>query len=529
MAFKPTVGIDIGTQQIKAVELRPGKTGRLVVTAVGVAPTPVGVMQNNIITDPQLMGQVIKQLLRESGITVKRAVGCVAGQSAVVVRIIEVPKMTDAELKETMRWEVERHVPFAPSETVIDYQPLTSADPMADANPNMEVLLAVAQQDVIANYVDTLFAAGLDPVAIDIEPLAVSRASLDLVDGRPVVRAVAPPRSLTDADAPDFGATPPDAGAHETVAIVNIGASNTDIGIYQDGQLTFPRSLPLAGDSLTRAIADTLGYPPEQAERFKREYAFVQLDRMAVYTGTFYGDEPSFDSPQFTEDSLNFGSGSPSSRRRDLYGETGDNPFDLNTDAPQFDDGNRTQPMSKSLLDLAQRQTPGAGLGATHDDAGFGLPGAADMLGVAPVVDEEQRSQIFEAIAPVLGELATELRRSLDYYRSRAQGRSVDRVLLTGGSASLGNLASFLQHELQVPVLVGDPMAGMDVASKHYDAQYLHLIAPVFAIALGLAARDAVFDANPAPRAAKAPKAPKVKKSKKGDAQTAEPAAPPVS
>ena len=155
MAFKPTVGLDIGTQQIKVVELRPGKSGRLAVTAVGVAPTPVGVLQNNIITDPQLMGQAIKQLLRESGITAKRAVGSVAGQSAVVVRIIEVPKMTDAELKETMRWEVERHVPFAPSETVIDYQPLASADPMAEANPNMEVLLAVAQQDVIANFVDT--------------------------------------------------------------------------------------------------------------------------------------------------------------------------------------------------------------------------------------------------------------------------------------------------------------------------------------------------------------------------------------
>ena len=290
MAFKPTVGIDIGSQQIKAVEMRPGKGGRLAVTAVGVAPTPAGVMQNNIITDPPLMGQAVKQLLRESGITVKRAVGSVTGQSAVVVRIIEVPKMTDAELKETMRWEVERHVPFAPSETVIDYQPLVNTDPMGVSNPNMEVLLAVAQQDVISNYVDTLFAAGLDPVAIDIEPLAVSRATLDLVDGRPVARAAVsrPPNPETG----PYDGMPMDAGPHETVAVVNIGATNTDIAIYQDGQLAFPRSLPLAGDSLTRAIADLLGYPPEQAERVKRDIAAVQLDRMAVYTGTYYGDEP---------------------------------------------------------------------------------------------------------------------------------------------------------------------------------------------------------------------------------------------
>ena len=514
MPFKPTVGLDIGTQQIKAVELRPGKGGRLTVTAVGVAPTPVGVMQNNIITDPQLMGQAVKQLLRESGISVKRAVGSVAGQSAVVVRIIEVPKMTDAELKETMRWEVERHVPFAPSETVIDYQPLASADPAAANNPNMEVLLAVAQQDVIANYVDTLFAAGLDPVAIDIEPLAVARAALDLVDGRPVVRA-APPLAPANAD---YGTAPLDDGPHETVAIVNIGATNTDICIYQDGQLAFPRSLPLAGDSLTRTIADMLGYPPEQAERLKRENAFVQLDRMAVYTGTYYGEEPSFESPQFTDDGLNFSSGGPSSRLRGP--EAGANPFDLGNDGPQFDDLNRTQPMSSRILNLAQPQPPGEGLASTPPgDAGFTMPGAG------PAVNEEQRNQIFEAIAPVLGELATELRRSLDYYRSRAQGRSVDRVLLTGGTASLGNLAPFLQHELQVPVLVADPLAGMEVTAKHYDAQYLRMIAPVFAVALGLAARDAVFEANPAPRPAKPARA-----SKKAPASpSGEATVPPVS
>ncbi len=502
MAFKPTVGLDIGSQQIKAVELKPGKGGRLTVTAIGVAPTPVGVMQNNIITDPSLMGQAVKQLLRESGITTKRVIGSVAGQSAVVVRIIEVPRMTDAELKETMRWEVERHVPFAPNETVIDYQPLVSTDPMAASNPNMEVLLAVAQQDIISNFVDAIFAAGQDPVAIDIEPLAVSRAMLDLVDGRPVVRPV-------------MGLGP--SQAHETVAIVNIGAANTEISIFQDGQLAFPRSLPLAGDSLTRAIADLLGYPLEQAERIKRDYASVQLERMAVYTGTFYGDEPSFESPQFTDEDLGgFRASAPSSRRRGPFGED-PGAFDLGAEGgPQFDNVDRTQPMSSSLLNLAKPPAPGGAPPFAPPDAGFGAPAdGGDEQGL--------RNQVFEAVAPVLGEMATELRRSLDYYRSRAQGRSVDRVLLVGGTASLGNLGPFLQRELQVPVFVADPLAGLDVSAKHYDPQFLRLIAPVFAVALGLAARDAVFDANPAPRPVRAARPPK-----KGKAAVGETTTPPV-
>ncbi len=238
----------------------------------------------------------------------------------------------------------------------------------------------------------------------------------------------------------------------ETVAVVNIGAANTDIAIYQGDQLTFPRSLPLAGDSLTRAIAEALQYTMDQAERVKREYATVDLARIAVYTGTAY--EEGYDTPQFTdEDNFNLN-------------EDADNPFDLNTGEDefggvrttpsgrlttpsgrlgeaQFDDVERTQPIDRRILNLA------GGRPLASDNAPL-FPPADDGFGLAPMTggvdDQKLRDDIFEAIAPVLGELASELRRSLDYYRSRGAQVSVDRILLTGGSAGLTNLAAFLQN-----------------------------------------------------------------------------------
>ena len=501
MAAGPLVGIDIGTQQIKIAELRPGKTG-LVVSALALGPTPVGIIQNSIITDPAAMGAAVKQLMRSSGITAKKAVGCIAGQNAVVIRIIEVPRMTDAELKETMKWEVERHVPFAPSETVLDYQPLTPRTPEAAAGPNMEVLLAVAQQDAVSNYLDVLFAAGLDPVAIDIEPLAVARAVLDLSGGQAVVRPQPLPGEFS------YDQTPA-----ETVAVINIGAANTEIAIYQGDQLAFPRSLPLAGDSLTRAIAEAMQYTLEQAEREKREYGMVQLDRMAVYTGTAYDTEGGYETPEFSDDQFSLE-------------DAQDNPFDLNanldgdfgsafrTGTPSgplgeggADEMTRTQPMSRRTLNLARpvrSDTPPAFLPPTDDT--FGLPMGGGM-------DESKlRDEIFEAIAPVLQELSAEIRRSLDYYRSRGAQVSVDRVLLAGGSAGLTNLAAFLQNELQTPVSVANALEGLTVTSKHYDPAYLATIAPAFTIAVGLAARDAVFGANPLPKKPKPVKAPKAAK-----------------
>ena len=504
MPAAPLIGIDIGTQQIKIAELRPGKTG-LTVSALALGPTPLGIIQNSMITDPAAMGAALKQLMRESGITVKRAVGCITGQQAVVIRIIEVPRMTDAELKETMKWEVERHVPFAPSETQLDYQPLTPRTPEAAAGPNMEVLLAVAQKDAVSNYLDVLFAAGLDPVAIDIEPLAIARALIDVSQGQVVVRPQTLPGEI-------------DYSPVETVAVVNIGAANTEIAIYQGDQLAFPRSLPLAGDSLTRAIAEAMQYTMDQAERAKHDYGMVQLDRMAVYTGTAYDTDGGYETPEFSDDqSFNMD-------------DTADNPFDLNTNVdgdfgsafrsapsgrlndPQ-DEMSRTQPMARKTLNLARpvvSDVPPAFL-PPMDDA-FGLPamGGAD--------ESKLRDEIFEAIAPVLQELSAEIRRSLDYYRSRGAQISVDRVLLTGGSAGLTNLAAFLQNELQTPVSVANALQGMTVTSKHYDPAYLATIAPVFTVAVGLAARDAVFGANPLPKKPKPAKAPSVPKAPKATA-----------
>jgi type IV pilus assembly protein PilM len=499
MAAAPLVGIDIGTQQIKIVELRPAKTG-LTVSALGLGPTPLGVIQNGIITDPAAIGGAVKQIMRESGITAKRAVGSIAGQNAVVIRIIEVPRMTDAELKETMKWEVERHVPFAPSETQIDYQPLTPRTPEAASGPNMEVLLAVAQQDAVANYLDVMFAAGLDPVAVDIEPLAIARAVLDLNHGEVVVRPQPVP-GVVDYSSPQ-----------ETVAVVNIGAANTEIAIFQGDQLAFPRSLPLAGDSLTRAIAESLQYTIDQAERVKRDYGMVQLDRMAVYTGTAYDTEGGYEAPEFGDD-----------QGFNLGDDAGDNPFDLNANldgdfgsafrsAPSArldggpDDMTRTQPMPRRTLNLARpvvSDAPPAFM--PPPDGGFGLPPAA-----GGGMDENRlRDDVFEAMAPVLQELSAEIRRSLDYYRSRGAQISVDRVLLTGGSAGLTNLAAFLQNELQTPVAVANALDGLAVTSKHFDPAYLATIVPAFTIAVGLAARDVVFSANPLPKAPRPVKAPK--------------------
>jgi type IV pilus assembly protein PilM len=269
------VGLDIGTQNIKVIEVR-GFGKSLQVTALAIGDTPPGSIQQGIVTDAKALGAAIKQLCQKNGIRAGKVIAAAAGSAGVVVRVIEVPKMTASELAETMKWEVERHIPFPVNDVEMAYQAVD--DPaLADPNAqNMEVLLAVAQRDMVAAQLNTLETAGLKAVAIDVEPLAIGRSLLNLSR---------------------------EGLANKNVVIVNMGASNTDVAVFKSGILRFPRTIPIAGDNFTRAIADTLGLSMEQAEEEKRQYAAVLMDVLAAATAPsnddpFGSPAPSDGSPQ---------------------------------------------------------------------------------------------------------------------------------------------------------------------------------------------------------------------------------------
>jgi Tfp pilus assembly PilM family ATPase len=415
----------------------------------------------------------------------------------------------------------------------MDYQPLPTQSGEDENNPNMSVLLAVAQQDMVNYYVEMMLSAGLEPIAIDIEPLSAGRALLDIDNGQAVRRPLPGQMgSATMSDIDPYGANP-----KETVALVNIGATNTDISIFEDGLLIFPRSLALAGESLTKAISEGLGYQIDQAERMKMEHGRVLLDRVNDYNNQdFQPDAVEFPYGQAEEDfgtmrpiglpdsgplgRSAFDSGPASSRAPGDSNRPGTGPISgrinsgpLGSQSP-FGTGpiggggfaspgaldlERTQPIQRRALDLARR---GASVVGGPDQT------ASNATSNDPAVSE-LTVQIFDAILPVLSEMATELRRSLDYYRSRAAGKNVDRVILCGGTASLPGLDKYLDQELQVPVQVASPFNGLSVTSRQYDPSHIQTIAPLFTVAVGLAARPAVFAANPDPNAKKgrAPKA----------------------
>jgi type IV pilus assembly protein PilM len=435
----PFVGLDIGAAYIKVVEASLSR-GRVQVNGLGVFPTPAGLVDGNVVLDPQALGQEIRQFLSKNGISARRVVSSVAGQSSLVVRIIPVPKMTRAELAETMKWEIERQVPFPANETVWDFQPLTPPETTPDGE-NMQVLLAVAQEMLVNAHVETLQAAGLQPLAIDVEPLAASRALLDL-DGA-------------------------EGAAAGVVAVVDLGSISSDVSIFRDGLIHFTRTIPIAGRSFTLAIAEVTGQSPDTAERLKKDLAHVP-EGLAPVAAPDYG-------PGFAED-FTFGDEPADFGPAETTAPPGAEDFAAGGyGAPPFEMGLPGQEISGEF---------------TLDDVTTGefTPGAPAPGGV---VDESYlEQQVVDAITPILGDLVTELRRSLDYFRSNS-GHAVERLILCGGTARLKGLDRFLSEQLGIPASVGDPMRAVNLSSKlEPQKEYVREVSPLFSVSLGLAVRE---------------------------------------
>jgi type IV pilus assembly protein PilM len=109
-----------------------------------------------------------------------------------------------------------------------------------------------------------------------------------------------------------------------------------------------------------------------------------------------------------------------------------------------------------------------------------------------PVPEDRTVTALHEAMLPILGDLATEVRRSMDYFQTRWRESRVGRVVLSGGTARLTNLDRFLSLELGVETVIGDPFVQCEASERVLPAAERKQVGPAMATAVGLALRGTV-------------------------------------
>jgi len=91
------------------------------------------------------------------------------------------------------------------------------------------------------------------------------------------------------------------------------------------------------------------------------------------------------------------------------------------------------------------------------------------------------------AMLRILGELADELRRSIDFYLNQGENQEVAQLLLAGPGAGLGQLDEFFTQRLSLPTSQIDPIASL---SLEIDQEIPPIQRPGLGIVLGLGLRE---------------------------------------
>lgn len=88
----------------------------------------------------------------------------------------------------------------------------------------------------------------------------------------------------------------------------------------------------------------------------------------------------------------------------------------------------------------------------------------------------------------VNAEVASEIARTIDYYRSTTGEGEVERLLLCGGGAKVKGLVEQLQERMQVSVELANPFGEIDCSGCGDDVAFDE-IGPMAAVGVGLALR----------------------------------------
>jgi type IV pilus assembly protein PilM len=89
----------------------------------------------------------------------------------------------------------------------------------------------------------------------------------------------------------------------------------------------------------------------------------------------------------------------------------------------------------------------------------------------------------------VNAEVASEIARTVDYFKTSGANADLNRVLVCGGVAKAKGLIQQLSDRMQVPVEIADPFAEIDTTGCEMDPDLLAELAPSAAVGVGLALR----------------------------------------
>ncbi len=245
---KSSVGIDIGTSDIKVVQLS-FFAGRIKLENYGQISSkalyqkPFRTFEKStLLLSTQDIVRAIKAIFEEAKIKTKTAYFSIP-DFATFFTTFELPPMTKEEIPFAVEAEARKHIPLPLSEVAWDWQLIGKIPFMG--KERFRILLVSVPKEVVNQY-------ELIAKSLEIESCALEAETFSLV------------RAFFEKD--------------KIISIIDIGARTTSCSIIEGKILKISRSFDSSEDKFIQAISKSLGVTPNLAEEMKKRYGLLPTE-----------------------------------------------------------------------------------------------------------------------------------------------------------------------------------------------------------------------------------------------------------
>ena len=233
-------GLDLGSSSIKIAQLRELHGSPSLVT-YGDIEVAGNLLSSDSEIDQNRVSELIKQLAQDAKVTTKNVVASLSASQSYTA-IIRTPKLSHNELAESIKFQADKVIPMAMDQVKLDWA-VVGEVPETD---EVDVLLVAAPNNTANKYLNIIQKAGLELLALEINPIAQSRSLIG------------------PADKP------------KCIIIVDIGSVASDIAILSNTVPQLVRSVAIGSKALNRVVSQNLGIDAGQADQFIKKFGMDQ-------------------------------------------------------------------------------------------------------------------------------------------------------------------------------------------------------------------------------------------------------------
>lgn len=225
--------LDIGTNAVRVVQLANNGQDNWTLLHYGYAPVDVKTTTADSKESQRRLGEIIMTAVGQSGIKTKNVALGLPSQKTFTT-VIDVPMMPEAELKSTIKYQIDQYIPMAVDEAKVDWVLLGQS---AHNPQQQEVLLASTANSYAEERLEFIEGLGLNVIATEPDPIAMVRALLP-------------------------------AGVQDARLIIDVGELSTNLVITYADAPRLVRTIPTGIYSLVKAAVQNLNVQEDQARQF---------------------------------------------------------------------------------------------------------------------------------------------------------------------------------------------------------------------------------------------------------------------